>query len=120
MDLEYRLAQFSIFGEDVLLACVPLGKVILACLASLWNGKLEEVPLDKFPSNVEFEELWEECVLSILCLLDTNIRRTYYFLVSIIKFSPAICIGYRMDAWEIIARQQNNYMRLSQVLFELL
>ena len=52
--------------------------------------KLEEVLLDQFPSNVKFEELWEECVLSILCLLDTNIGRTYCFLVSIIKFSPAI------------------------------
>ena len=72
---------------------------------------------------MEFEELWEECVRSILCLLDTNIRRTYSFLVSIINFSPAICIGYLMDEsaiWEKIARQQKKCTRLNQVLFELL
>ena len=67
--LACKLAQFSIFGEDVLRASTPLGKGDLPALPASGMDKLKEVLLDRFPryrrNLVEFEELWEECIVSI-------------------------------------------------------
>ena len=67
--LACKLAQLSIFGEDVLRASTPLGKGDLPALPASGMDKLKEVLLDQFHryrrNLVEFEELWEECILSI-------------------------------------------------------
>ena len=67
--LACKLAQFNIFGEDVLRASTPLGKGDLLALPASGMDKLKEVPFDQFPryrrNLVELEELWEECTLSI-------------------------------------------------------
>ena len=67
--LACKLTQFSIFGEDVLRASMPLGKGDLPALPASGMDKLKEVLLDRFPryrrNLVELEELWEECIVSI-------------------------------------------------------
>ena len=67
--LACKLAQYSIFGEDILQRSTPMGRKDLPPLACDKLDVLKKVLRDLFPMfhtrAAEFEELWEDCILSI-------------------------------------------------------
>ena len=91
--LACKLAQFSFFCEDVLRASLPLVKRDLPALPGSGIDKLKEVLLDQFPhyrrNLVEFEELWEEYVLSMqhLCMRLRRKLNIFLYLLYVLLFN---------------------------------
>ncbi len=66
---EEKNNQNSIFGEDILRHCTPLGKGDFPALPRDGMAKLKNVLQDQFSvfrrNPAEFEELWESAVIAI-------------------------------------------------------
>ncbi len=67
--LACKLAQHSIFGEDNLKRCTPVGRGELPPLSREKMSQLKEILRDLFPifrkNAIEYEEVWQDCILSI-------------------------------------------------------
>ena len=67
--LAWKIAKDSVFGEEVLKRCTPLGNRELPALPVAEFGELKQIIFKQFPqywrNTSDFENLWKKCIESV-------------------------------------------------------